>query len=145
MIKMWKVSDVSLGKAWRELADMAPRRFEKYKEDQAELGSVVEPVQLGSGKNAPELWHYEVGGKLKGGRTERVAEWIWLGDKKSDAVWQMKVIDWRPVPDVEDPDIVAFVASAIGPGLWPPGAAGKGKDDGKGGKKPPPVPPKKGK
>lgn len=146
MLKQWKTGDMSQGKLWSQLDEMAPRRFEKYKEDQAELGTVVEPVQLGNGKNQPDLWHYEVSGKLKGGRTERVAEWIWLSDKKKEGAWQMKVIDWRPVPDVEDPDLVAFVASAIGPGLWPPGAA-KGKDDGKGGKKPPvpPAPPKKGK
>jgi hypothetical protein len=147
MIKQWKTDDKVIGKSWGQLNDMAAARFEKYKEDQAELGSVVEPAQLGSGKNAPDLWHYEVSGKMKGGRAERVAEWIWLADKKKGVVWQMKVIDWRPVPDVEDPDIVAFVASAIGPGLWPPGSAGKPKDDGKGGKKPPvpPTPPKKGK
>lgn len=141
MLKEWAVSELSLGKAWSDLAAVAPRRFEKYKEDQAEVGTVVEPVQLGGGKNSLELWHYEVGGKTKNGRIQRIAEWIWFGDRKKDFVWQLKVIDWRPVPDVEDPDIVAFVTSAIGEGLWPPGAvAPKGKDDPK---KPPPKPPKK--
>ena len=147
MIKEWQASDMSLGKPWSQLGEIAPRRFDKYKEDQSELGSVVEPAQIGTGKNAPEVWHYEVGGKLKSGRAERVAEWLWFGDKKKSFAWQMKVIDWRPVPDVEDPDIVAFVASAIGPGIWPPGSAPKGKDDPKNPKKPPapPPPPKKGK
>lgn len=141
MLKEWAVSETSLGKPWSALSDVAPRRFEKYKEDQSEVGSVVEPVQLGGGKNSLELWHYEVGGKTKNGRIQRIAEWIWFGNGKKEFVWQLKVIDWRPVPDVEDPDIVAFVTSAIGPGLWPPGAVpAKGKDDGK---KDPKKPPKK--
>ena len=138
MLKEWQVTETSLGKTWDQLAAIAPRRFDKYKEDQAELGSVVAPVQLGGGKNSLDLWHYEVGGKQKSGRIQRIAEWIWFGDRKKEFVWQLKVIDWRPVPDIEDPDIVAFVTSAIGPGLWPPGAvAPKGKDDGKDPKKPP--------
>ncbi len=141
MLKEWAVSELSLGKSWSDLPAVAPRRFEKYKEDQSELGSVVEPVQLGGGKNSLELWHYEVGGRTKAGRIQRIAEWIWFGDRKKEFVWQLKVIDWRPVPDIEDPDIVAFVTSAIGEGLWPPGAIpAKGKDDGK---KDPKKPPKK--
>jgi hypothetical protein len=65
----------------------------------------------------------------------KIAEWIWYGDAKKDFSWQLKIIDWRPVPDVEDPDIVAFVASAIGEGRWPPGSAPK--DEPKDPKKPP--------
>jgi hypothetical protein len=144
MIKRWATNDMSQGKPWSQINEIGPRRFESYKTNMAELGSVVEPSNIATGKNASEIWHYQVAGKVDKGRTQRIAEWLWLGDKKSEAVWQMKVLDWRPVPDVEDPDLVAFVASAIGPGVWPASAvAPKGKDD-KGGKKPP-APPKKGK
>jgi hypothetical protein len=41
----------------------------------------------------------------------------------------LKILDWRPVADLEDPDIIAFVDSAIGEGYWPPGR--KPRDDGK--------------
>jgi hypothetical protein len=143
MLKKWSATETSLGKTWNLLGEIAPRRFEKYKEDQAEVASTVEPVQLGGGKNSLELWHYEVGGKGKSGRISRTAEWIWFADRKKESAWQMKIIDWRPVPDVLDPDIVAFVTSAIGEGLWPPGAtAPGGKDDGKD-PKDPKKPPKK--
>ena len=68
-------------------------------------------------------------------------EWLWYGDAKKSFAWQMKVLDWRPVADVEEPDIVAFVSSAIGEGRWPPGSAAK--EDPKGGKDPKKPPKKK--
>ncbi len=137
MIKKWSPSDTTLGKPWSSMADVSKRRFEKYKEDMGDLGACVEPVQLGNGKNALEMWHYEVAGHLKsGGRAQRIGEWIWFGDRKKENVFQLKIIDWRPVEDLEEPDIVAFVTSAIGEGVWPPGSAPKPKDDGK--KTPPP-------
>lgn len=122
LLKKWGANDMTLGKQWKEFADVASRRRDKYKEDLAEVSSIVDPVQLGSGKNLSDVWHYEVAGKLKSGRIERIGEWIFFGDKKKDTVWQLKIIDWRPVPDIEEPDVAAFVASAIGEGLWPAGA-----------------------
>lgn len=136
MFRRWMDNDMTLGKPWGQIDEIAPRRFDKYKEDMTNLGTLVEPVKLsGRGKNAPVIWHYQVTGQTKQGRTQRIAEWIWHADKEKSSTWQMKILDWRPVPDVEDPDLVAFVASAIGEGLWPPGSAPPAKDPK--GKKPP--------
>jgi hypothetical protein len=137
-LKKHAAGDMALGKNWGAMSDMASRQFDKIKGDFKELGTVVAPVSLG-GKNATECWHYEASGTLTTGRVLRDAEWIFPADKKKDFVWCMKVKDWRPVQDVQEPDIVAFVASAIGDGLWPPGAAPAAPDP----KKPPPPPPKK--
>jgi len=137
-LKKHAAGDMSLGKNWGSMADQATRQFDKIKSDFKELGTVVAPVSLG-GKNAQECWHYEVSGTLATGRVLRDAEWIFPADKKKDSVWCLKVKDWRPVQDVQEPDIVAFVASAIGDGLWPSGAAPTGPDP----KKPPTPPTKK--
>jgi hypothetical protein len=136
MLKEHDASEMNLGKPWSQISELAPRRFEKYTtEDLKECVSKLEPVQLPGAKGTPELWHYEASGANAGGRKVKIAEWLWYGDAKKEFTWQLKVLDWRPVPDVEDPDIVAFVASAIGEGRWPPGAAGK--DQPKDPKKPP--------
>jgi len=138
-LKKHAAGEMALGKGWGFIADMAARQFDKIKGDLKETGSVVEPVNLATSKGAPECWHYEAGGTLSSGRVLRDAEWIFPADKKKDAVWCLKVKDWRPVQDVQEPDIVAFVASAIGDGLWPQGAATPEKPD----PKKPPTPPKK--
>jgi hypothetical protein len=136
VLKEHDASEMNLNKPWGQLNEIAPRRFEKYStEDLKECASKVEPVQLPGGKSATELWHYGAAGKNASGRLVKIAEWIWYGDAKKDFSWQLKIIDWRPVPDVEEPDIVAFIASAIGEGRWPPGSAPK--DEPKDPKKPP--------
>jgi hypothetical protein len=136
MLKEHDASEMSLGKPWSQLSEIAPRRFEKYSsEDLKECASKAEPVQLPGGKTAVELWHYGAAGKNASGRMVKISEWIWYGDAKKEFTWQLKILDWRPVPDVEEPDIVAFVASAIGEGRWPPGSAPK--EEPKGPKKPP--------
>jgi len=136
MLKEHDASEMNLGKPWSNLAELAPRRFEKYStEDLKECASKSEPAQLPGGKNAVEMWHYGAAGKNASGRMVKIAEWLWFGDSKKDFAWQLKILDWRPVPDIEDPDIVAFVTSAIGEGRWPPGSIPK--DEPKGPKKPP--------
>lgn len=144
MLKEHASSESNLGKPWSSLADMAPRRFEKYTtEDLKECASKIEPAQVPGPKGTTELWYYGATGTNASGRKVKIGEWLWFGDAKKDFVWQMKVLDWRPVPDIEEPDIVAFLASAFGDGRWPPGAAPK--DDPKKGKDPkdPKKPPKK--
>ena len=137
MLKEHDASEMNLGKPWSQIAELATRRFEKYSaEDLKECATKVEPMQLPGGKNAVEGWHYSAAGKNASGRIQKISEWIWYGNAKKEFTWQLKIIDWRPVPDVEDPDIVAFVASAIGEGRWPPGSA-QPADDGKEPKKPP--------
>ena len=139
MLKEHDASEMALGKPWSQLSELAPRRFEKYStEDLKECASKVEPVQLPGGKNAVELWHYEATGKNASGRTVKIAEWIWYGSGKKDFTWQLKILDWRPVSDVEEPDIVAFVSSAIGEGRWPGGGSPAGEEP-----KDPKKPPKK--
>lgn len=139
MIKEWASGETSLGKSWEKLDEVAPRRFEKYStEDLKECASKVEPGMLPGGKNAVEVWHYAAAGKNASGRMVKIAEWIWHGNAKKEFTWQMKILDWRPVPDVEDPDIVAFVASAIGEGRWPGTTAAPGEPP-----KDPKKPPKK--
>jgi tetratricopeptide (TPR) repeat protein len=139
MLKEHDASEMNLNKPWGQINEIAPRRFEKYStEDLKECASKIEPVQLPGGKSATELWYYGASGKNASGRLVKISEWIWYGDAKKDFSWQLKILDWRPVPDVEDPDIVAFVASAIGDGRWPPGSAPKeDPKDPKPGKKPP--------
>jgi hypothetical protein len=142
MLKEHDASEMNLGKPWSNIAELAPRRFEKYSaEDLKECASKTEPVELPGGKGTPELWHYGAAGKNANGRMVKIAEWLWYGDAKKSFAWQMKVLDWRPVADVEEPDIIAFVSSAIGEGRWPPGSAAK--EDPKGGKDPKKPPKKK--
>src|SRR5262245_2510148 len=124
MLKEHDSSEMNLGKPWGQINEIAPRRFEKYStEDLKECASKIEPVQLPGAKGTVELWHYGASGTNASGRKVKIAEWIWYGDAKKAFTWQLKVLDWRPVPDVEDPDIVAFVQSAVGEGRWPPGSA----------------------
>ncbi len=125
-VKKRSANDTSLGKPWGALSDQAQRQFDKVKSDFKDAGAVVQPAQLKG-----EIWHFEASGTLPGSnpndpthvRPLRDHEWFWFADKKHDFVWCMKVKDWRPVADCAEPDIAAFVASAIGDGIWPPGAA----------------------
>ena len=136
MLKEHDASEMSLGKPWSNISELSARRFEKYTtEDLKECATKIEPAQLPGAKGTVELWHYGASGTNASGRKVKIAEWLWFGDAKKDFTWQLKVLDWRPVPDVEDPDIVAFITPAIGEGRWPPGAAAK--DPGKDPKKPP--------
>ncbi len=129
-LKKHAASEMALGKSWSALSDQASRQFEKVsKNDFKEVGSSVEPVLLTGARNGVECWHFEVAGTLPTGRVLRDAEWIFPADKKKDSVWCLKVKDWRPVQDVQEPDIVAFVASAIGDGVWPPGSTQPTKPD----------------
>jgi hypothetical protein len=140
-LKKHAAGDMALGKPWGSISDQASRQFGKVKGDFKEPGAVVEPAQLKG-----EVWHFEASGNVPGNnandpthlRSLRDHEWIWYADKKKDSVWSMKVKDWRRVPDCAEPDIAAFVASAIGDGVWPPGAAPAVPDP-----KKPPTPPKK--
>jgi hypothetical protein len=135
-LKLWKPSETMLGGKWSDLKDMAERRHEKYaKEDMTDLQKDVAPVELGgAAKNAPEIWHYEALGTQKGEKPHVVwiSEFIFQPDKKKEDRFQLKLVDWRQAPDLLEPDIAAFVDSAIGEGRWPP-EKGKGGDT----KKPP--------
>jgi hypothetical protein len=120
VIKLWGANEGALGGKWSDFKDMAQRRFEKYsKEDLADVVKTVAPVQIGpGGKSGPEIWHYEAVGHPKNSqRNLWVSEWIFYADKKKDKVVQLKMLDWRKVPDNADPDLAAFVASAIGEGI----------------------------
>jgi len=130
-----------LGKSWSQLGEVAKRLYEA---DTATLETVaykVEPIEL-TGRAGADFYHYEVGGQVKGGRAKRIGQWVGFADKKKDKAIQLRMYDWRRLPDLQEPDIVAFVGSAIGDGVWPPGAAAPEKPDPK---KPPtpPTPPKK--
>ena len=139
-VAMRDPNGMAYGKRWSDFAEVAQRYFEADMDAFNEGVSKVEPVKLTS-KAGVEIWHYEIGGTLKeGGRMKRIAEWIGVLGKKGDRTLQIRMYDWRRVPDFEEPDIVAFVSSALGDGVWPPGSAGK--EEPKGGKDPK-KPPKK--
>jgi hypothetical protein len=126
-----KASDAALGGRWAALGDMSVRQMEKDKAEFSSVSSSSDAAQLMSGKSPVEVWSYQVAGQdAKSNRLRRLAAFYFFADKKKEQVVQLKINDWRPVPDVEEPDVVAFVASAIGEGLWPPGAAqGKPADE----------------
>ena len=135
LLKAFDANAQTMGRSWGQLEDVALRRHEKYHEDFGEITYEVKPTQLTDGKKRPEVWHYAVGGKLKAGRRQRLGEWIWHANKK-ERVWQLKILDWRRAEqDLEEPDLVAFVSSAIGEGVWPVPEKGKTPPKKGGGKK----------
>jgi hypothetical protein len=123
MLKKWEASQSALGKAWSALADQTARQFEKEKEKLADLGSIVEPKQLVNPRNPVEMWHFAVSGRTEQKRAVRVSEFNWFEGRKKNFVYQLKILDWRPIANLSDPDLHAFITSAIGDGFWqPPGA-----------------------
>jgi hypothetical protein len=121
-----------LGKPWSQLAEVAKRLYEADMTTLETVSHKVEPIPLG-GKGGIDVYHFEVGGQMKGGRAKRIGQWIGFIDKKREEAFQLRMYDWRRLPDFREPDIDAFVASVVGPGVWPPGAAAPATDP----KKPP--------
>lgn len=128
------------GKQWAQIADIVPILFEIRQGGFGDIQSEQKPAALGGDKKGKgAVWHFQIAGTVKDStRTQRLAEWVWVSTTRKDTVWDLKILDWRKPSSVEDPDLVAFVTSAIGPGLWPPGSAPPPEDTGKkkpGGKK----------
>ena len=105
----------------------------KYPIVQAPMGWIARAQLASAVSNAGGLGIIET----SSGRLDEVREEVKKMKTLTDKPWGINVAQ----AFVRDPDIVSFVASAIGPGIWPPGSAPKGKDD----PKKPPAPPKKGK
>lgn len=112
------------GKTWSQVDWAVSSTYDKRKGQYTDVVSDTAPTLLGDKKKGPQLWHFQLAGTVANSdRRNRMAAWIWPGAGKSDVVYELRVIDWRHTTSVEDPDIVAFVQSAIPAGLWPPGAA----------------------
>jgi hypothetical protein len=114
------------GRQWAQHEEAIKTQYESRRSPFTEGTAVDTPPQRLGGKKG-QVFFYEVGGMrpdLK--RPQRIVEFVWPSTTLKDVVWDLCVIDWRRPSSIDDPDIVAFVASAIGPGLWPPAA---GKDE----------------
>lgn len=116
-----------MGKTWGQLPEVAQRLFEADVAGLETVGHKLEPVQLTT-KAGLDIWHFEAGGQIKGGRSKRIGQWVGFLDKKQEKAIQLRMYDWRLVPDFKEPDIVAFVASLLGEGVWPPDAAAQAKE-----------------
>jgi hypothetical protein len=125
------------GRQWAQIAEVVPILFENRQGGFGEIQSEQKPVALGGDKKGKgAVWHFQIAGTVKDStRTQRLAEWVWVSTTRKDAVWDLKVLDRRKPSSVEDPDLVAFVTSAIGPGLWPPSAVTADEGKKKPGKK----------
>lgn len=124
------------GKSWGQFDWAISTQYDARKAKYSDLVSDMAPTLLGDKKKGPQLWHFQLAGTvLNSDRRNRMAEWIWPSGGKADVIYELRVIDWRHATSIEDPDIVAFVQSAIPPGLWPPGTAAEPEDPK--GKKPP--------
>ena len=121
---------------WHNVEEGVKTLWDRRKSGYQDLASENAPALLDDKKKGPNLWHFSVAGTINGSsRRNKMAEWVWPSTTKKDVVWDLRIIDWRNTTSIEDPDIVAFVQSAIPPGLWPPGAAKP--EDPKGKKTPP--------
>ena len=133
MISGRRAKDTLGGKAWAQVEEAALTRYGSCMSSFTEgTNADTKPMRLGGKKS--EVWYFEVGGMrpdLK--RPQRIIEFVWPSTTRKETVWDLRVSDWRRPSSIDDPDIAAVVASAIGPGLWPPAA----------GKEEPPEPPKK--
>lgn len=113
------------GKAWAQIEEAVETRYESCLASFTEgTNADTKPTRLGGKKS--ELWYFEVGGMrpdLK--RPQRILGFVWPSTTRKETVWEVRVTDWRRPSSIDDPDIAAVVASAIGPGHWPPGAAPK--------------------
>lgn len=130
------------GRQWQQIEDVVELLFDARKSGFGEVASEVAPVLLGADKKGKGgVWHFQVNGIVANTtRPQRLGEWVWASKGKKDVVYDMKLLDWRRPSSIEDPDLVMFVASAIGPGIWPAGKAPPApaeEETGKGGKKPP--------
>lgn len=128
------------GRQWAQIDAAAQVRYESRK-GQFTDGTTVDtpPARLGGKKG--DVSYFEVGGMLPElKRPQRLVEFVWPStDPKDDVVWNLRVVDWRRPSSIDDPDVAAVVASAIGAGLWPPGQEPAAEPD------PKRKPPKKGK
>jgi len=108
---------------WSKIEDVVPLVFEARQGGFGEVTTKVEPVALGGDKKGKgAVWHFELGGIVANStRPQKLAEWIWEAKTRKNTVWELKILDWRRPSAIDQPDIVAFVDSAIGEGLWPAG------------------------
>lgn len=116
-------------KTWRDLEEGVQTLCDRRKGGYSDAPSDVAPVLLGDKKKGPQLWHFTVAGTVAGSsRRNKMAEWVWPSATKKETVLDLRIIDWRRTTSIEDPDIVAFVQSAIPAGLWPPGSVAPPED-----------------
>jgi hypothetical protein len=128
--------DAAGAKTWADVDEAVATLFEKRKSSYADDAASSGPTLLGGKKKGPQVWFFEIAGlETASNRRNKMLEWIWVSTTRKDTVWNLKVVDWRRTVSPEDPDIVAFVQSALPPGLWPAGQPAPA-DDPK--KKPPP-------
>jgi hypothetical protein len=123
-------------RTWADVEEGVATLYDKRKNGYSDVASESAPVLLGEKKKGGQVWFFQVAGTVAGSsRRNKSAEWVWPSATRKSTVWDLRVVDWRRTTSIEDPDIVAFVQSAIPPGLWPPGTA-KPPEEPKG-KKPP--------
>lgn len=125
-------------KTWNDVEEGVATLHEKRRAGYADVSSETTPVMFGEKKKGPKLWHFAVAGTVaNSSRRNKMAEWVWPSTTKKDTVWDLRIIDWRHTPSIEDPDIVMFVNSAIPQGHWPAGWTPPPAPDDPKGKKPP--------
>lgn len=122
---------------WHNVEEGVKTLHDRRKGGYEDVASETPPTLLDEKKKkGPNLWHFTLAGTVNGSsRRNKMAEWVWPSTTRKDTVWNLRIVDWRNSTSIEDPDIVAFVQSAIPPGLWPPGTA---KPEDPKGKKPAP-------
>jgi hypothetical protein len=116
-------------KTWSDLEEGVKVIYDRRKGGYSDVATDDAPTMLGPKKKGPQLWHFQLAGTVaNSSRRNKMAEWFWPSQTKKSVVMNLRIIDWRPTTSIEDPDIVAFVQSAIPPGLWPPGQAAPAED-----------------
>ena len=116
MVRVYAFNESFGGKTWDRVEDTTKLRYEDQKSnDFSEVVKDVEPTQIDMGKKGPEIWHFELSGTAQG-RRRWVSEYTMLRSKKEKKTYHIRIIDWRVSPDVNEPDIKAFVEHAFGLG-----------------------------
>jgi len=133
MLKLWEHGQTWRSKGWAKLEDIANGRFEAEKVKMSDVAAETEahmvdpepPAAEDDGKKkkkrkkkkkskkGPQIWHWEVAGTMSG-RNVRAAEWIWFQEQKHGRSYQLRILDWRNITNLNEPDIVQFVEHAIG-------------------------------
>jgi hypothetical protein len=117
MIVGYPFSEKFGGKSYDQIEKIAEMRFEGQTKDEFKdvtFSKEPEQIKVGKKKKGPEIWHHEIAGTLTGGRSVRVGEWMMLRTKKEGITWRIRVVDYRNVPDLTEPDIVEFISRAFG-------------------------------
>ncbi len=132
MLKLWEHGQSWRSKGWAKLDEISEGRFEAEKVKMSDVAGEIEahlvdpnpPAAEEDGKKkkkkkkrkkkkGPQIWHWEVAGTMSG-RNVRAAEWIWYEAQKHGRSYQLRILDWRDITNLNEPDIEQFVEYAIG-------------------------------